>query len=382
MPEERRNIAVIGATGIVGGAVLNVCASLPEHFHVWALAARSNVDGLLSLGTAFRSELLVLTDLNAAGRLNHKAPEGIRCTGGIGALNAMIEDPRCDEVVFASSGTETLPALMKALQLNRKVYLANKEIIVAAGEWIVPLAKGGIIPLDSEHNAVWQCLKCERNDRIRSICLTASGGPFLDTPVDELAKVTFRQAASHPVWPMGKKISIDSATLMNKGIEMIEARYLFSVEPEKIKAVIHPQALVHGFVEFVDGTVKMVLSKPDMRLAVLSALGFPHRFDNPVESLLPPAFDELSLHFRLPDEKKFPCLAIAKEAGRLGGAYPALLIGADEGAVSLFMNGKIGFIEIAGKIEDVLSSYKGGAPASWEESLSLVDEARALSFAL
>lgn len=306
-------MAVIGATGSVGSAVLDVCARFPEHFRVWALAANSNVDGLLLLGTAFKSDLLVLTDPVAAGRLNDKISGSIRCLGGIGGIDAIIEDPRCDEVVFASSGTDTLPALMKALEFGRKIYLANKEIIVAAGEWIVPLSKGGIIPLDSEHNAVWQCLKCERADCVKNIYLTASGGPFLDTPLEELKKVTPQLAASHPVWPMGKKISIDSATLMNKGIEMIEARYLFSMEPERIKAIIHPQALVHGFVELTDGTVKMLLSRPDMRLAVLSALGFPARFDNPFGSLSPPTFGELSLQFRLPDTKKFPCLAIATD---------------------------------------------------------------------
>ncbi len=381
MDGEKRNIAVIGATGSVGRAVLDVCASFPEYFNVWALAANSNVDGLLALGYAFKSQLLVLSNPVAANFLNEKTPDSICCLGGINGVNAIIEDPRCDEVVFASSGTDALPALIKALELHRKVYLANKEIIVAAGEWFTLLDKDGIIPLDSEHNAVWQCLMCEKPDRVNNIFLTASGGPFLDTPLDELENVTFQQAASHPVWPMGKKISIDSATLMNKGIEMIEAHYLFSLEPEKINAVIHPQALVHAFVEFVDGAVKMLFSKPDMRVSILSALGFPYRFDNPFESLRPPDLTQLSLHFRPPDKKKFPCLAIATEACRLGGAYPALLIGADEGVVSLFMNGKIGFMEIPVRIEEILSSYKGGPPCSWEESLSLVDEAIALSSA-
>ncbi|MDO9507918.1 MAG: 1-deoxy-D-xylulose-5-phosphate reductoisomerase [Thermovirgaceae bacterium] len=381
MPE-RRNIAVIGATGSVGGAVLDVCSRLKEHFKVWALAGNSNIEGLHFLGASFQSDVLVLADPVAAATLTQKVSGRFSCYGGIEGLNAIIEDPRCDEVVFASSGTGTLPALVKALKSGRKVYLANKEILVAAGDWIMPMARNGIIPLDSEHNAVWQCMKCEKPDRVKNIFLTASGGPFLDTPLEDLEKVTFEQAARHPVWPMGKKISVDSATLMNKGIEMIEARHLFSLPPERIKAVIHPQALVHGFVEFVDGSVKMLFSKPDMRLAVLSALGFPERFDNPWDFLAPPDFSELIVQFRIPDEEKFPCLAIAKEASILGGAYPPLLIGADEGAVSLFMEGKIGFLEIAKKVERVLSSYRGGAPTSWEEALSLVDFARSTAFTI
>lgn len=381
MDGKKRNIAVIGATGSVGRAVLDVCARFSEDFNVWALAANSNVDGLLALGYAFGSSLLVLSDPEAARSLNEKTPDSTCCLDGINGIKSIIEDPRCDEVVFASSGTYALPALIKALELHRRVYLANKEIIIVAGEWLSILAKDGIIPLDSEHNAVWQCLMCEKPDRVKKIFLTASGGPFLDTPLDELQNVTFQQAASHPVWPMGKKISIDSATLMNKGIEMIEARYLFSLEPEKLQAVIHPQALVHAFVEFIDGAVKMLFSKPDMRISILSALGFPYRFKNPFESLHPPDLTQVSLQFRLPDEKKFPCLAIAKEVCRLGGAYPSLLIGADEGVVSLFMDGKIGFMEIPNRIEEILSSYKGGPPRSWEESLTLVDKARSLSSA-
>lgn len=382
MPENRRNIAVIGATGSVGRAVLEVCSHLQEHFRVWALAANSDVNGLLSLGVAFQSNVLVLADPFAAAELRGKIFGRLSCYGGIDGLNAIIEDPRCEEVVFASSGTGTLPALVKAMKSGRKVYLANKEILVAAGDWIMPLSREGIIPLDSEHNAVWQCLQCERHDRVKNVFLTASGGPFLDTPVEELKNVTFEQAVRHPVWPMGKKISIDSATLMNKGIEMIEARHLFSLPAGKIKAVIHPQALVHGFVELVDGSIKMLFSKPDMRLAVLSALGFPDRFCNPIDLLSPPDFDELVFEFRKPDEEKFQCLAIAKEASRLGGAYPALLIGADEGVVSLFMKGKIGFMEIPERIQDILASYRGGTPKSWEESLSLVDFARSMALGI
>ena len=379
MERKRRPIAVIGATGSVGSSILGVCAALADDFDVWALAANTNVDALIRLGKIFGSRFLVLADPLRARVMEQRAPEGICCLSGIKGIMEIIEHPECEEVVFASSGTDTLPALMRALELGRKVYLANKEIIVAAGDWIAPLAKGGIIPLDSEHNAIWQCLNCEKIDRVRNIFLTASGGPFLDTPVGDLKDVSFREAASHPVWPMGKKISVDSATLMNKGIEMIEARYLFSVEPDKIWAVIHPQALVHGFVEFVDGAVKMLFSRPDMRLAALSALGFPDRLENPFYSDSQSLFEMPDLKFQLPDEIKFPCLRIAKEASRMGGAYPALLIGADEGAVSLFMNGRIGFLDIPGRIDYVLASYRGGAPCSWEESLFLVERARVIA---
>lgn len=372
----RRNIAVIGASGSVGGAVLDVCSRHRHVFRVWAVAGNRNVERVISIGRSFDSDMLVLVDEFAAGRLKTEVEGLFSCHGGIKGLMSMIDDPRCEEIVFASSGTDTLPVLIKALKAGKKVYLANKEIIVAAGEWIMPIAADRIIPLDSEHNAVWQCLHGEKEYSVKNVFLTASGGPFLDTPMDDLRNVDWETACRHPVWPMGIKISIDSATLMNKGIEMIEAHHLFSLPAGKIHAVIHPQALVHGLVEFIDGSVKMLFSRPDMRLAVLSALGFPDRIPNSAPDLSPPLTGNLSLEFRDPDEKKFPCLYLAKEACRLGGPYPALLIGADEGAVDLFVKGAIGFTEIPEIIEQVLSSYNGGAPASWEESLSLVEMAR------
>ena len=377
MDGTKRNIAIIGATGSVGGAVLASCYMHYDHFNVWALAAGSNVDGLLSLGEKFGSELLVLSDDVAATELQKRVSDRFKTCGGTDALERIIQDPRCDEVVFASSGTDALPALVMALKNGKKVFLANKEIIVAAGEWVMPYAEEGtIIPLDSEHNAVWQCLKGENRESVRKIHLTASGGPFLDLPDEELSEVTFDMAVRHPVWSMGSKISIDSATLMNKGIEIIEARHLFSLPPEKIDAVVHPGSQVHALVEFVDGSVKMLLSKPDMRLAALSALGYSNRLQNNDFSLNPPEPKDLFLEFRQPDEKKFPCLKIAKEACRLGGAYPPLLIGADEASVDLFMKGRIGFKDIPLMIQEVLGSFSGSAPASWEEALYFVDLGR------
>lgn len=367
-----RNIALIGATGSVGGSVLDVCSMFPNTFRVWALAAKRNVDDLLALGKRFGSDLLVLTDSDPSERLRRASGKEFSCLGGKEALLAMIEDPRCEEVVFASSGTDALPALVLALQRGKRVYLANKEIIVAAGEWIMPLARDRIIPLDSEHNAIWQCLRGEEPSAVRKILLTASGGPFLHTPEEELREVTFEMAGRHPVWPMGKKISIDSATLMNKGIEMIEAHHLFGQPVGKIGAVIHPQALVHGMVEFIDGSVKMLYSRADMRLAVLAALGVGGRLENIELDLLPPELPGISLEFIEPDEKRFPCLALARQACLLGGAYPPLLVGADEGAVEMFMEGRISFTDIASKIESVLSSYSGSEPRSWEDALDLV----------
>ncbi len=353
---ETRNIAVIGATGSVGGSVLDVCSMFPDIFRVWALAAKKNVDDLLALGKRFESDLLVLNDPDPSERFRRASGKNFSCLGGEEALLAMIEDPRCEEVVFASSGTGALPALVLALQKGKRVYLANKEIIVAAGEWIMPLARGRIIPLDSEHNAIWQCLRGEEPSSVRKILLTASGGPFLHTPEDELREVTFEMAGRHPVWPMGKKISIDSATLMNKGIEMIEAHHLFEQPIGRIEAVIHPQALVHGMVEFIDGSVKMLYSRADMRLAALAALGVEGRLENRDPDLSPPELPGICLEFTEPDEKRFPCLALARQACLLGGPYPALLVGADEGAVEMFMEGRISFTDIAAKIESVLSS--------------------------
>ena len=371
-----RNIAVIGATGSVGRSALEVCSLFPDLFRVRALAAERDVEGLLGLGRRFNSDLLVLADQESSGRLCRMAGSEFACRGGEEALLSLVEEPICEEVVFASSGTDALPALIQALQRGKKVYLANKEILVAAGEWVMPMARGNIIPLDSEHNAIWQCLRGETASSVERVYLTASGGPFLHSPLEELRKVSFEQAARHPVWPMGKKISVDSATLMNKGIEMIEAYHLFGLPIGKIEAVIHPQALIHGMVEFIDGSIKMLYSKPDMKLAIMSALGMESRLVNPAPNLSPPRFPGLDLVFLEPDERRFPCLALAKEACRLGGAYPPLLVGADEGAVSLFMEGRIPFTDIAPTIEKVLSSYVQGKPRSWMEALELVSWAK------
>lgn len=367
-----RNISIIGATGSVGRSVLDVCSLFPGLFRVQALAADKNVKGLFELGRKFESDLLVLADRESSERLRRMAEPEFTCLGGEEALLTMIEEPDCEEVVFASSGTGALSALILALEKGKKVYLANKEIIVAAGEWIMPMTRGNLIPLDSEHNAVWQCLRGEVTSSVRRIYLTASGGPFLHTPMEDLREVSFERASRHPIWPMGKKISIDSATLMNKGIEMIEAHHLFGLSIDKIKALVHPQALVHGMVEFIDGSIKMLYSRPDMRLAILSALGAEGRLGNPDPNLAPPELPGLALEFMEPDEGKFPCLAIAREACRLGGAYPPILIGADEGAVMLFKRGRIAFTEIGPRIESALTAYNGDRPRSWQDALGLV----------
>lgn len=367
-----RNISIIGATGSVGRSVLDVCSLFPGLFRVQALAADKNVKGLFELGRNFESDLLVLADRESSERLRRMAEPEFTCLGGEEALLTMIEEPDCEEVVFASSGTGALSALILALEKGKKVYLANKEIIVAAGEWIMPMTRGNLIPLDSEHNAVWQCLRGEVASAVRRIYLTASGGPFLHTPMEDLREVSFERASRHPIWPMGKKISIDSATLMNKGIEMIEAHHLFGLSIDKIKALVHPQALVHGMVEFIDGSIKMLYSRPDMRLAILSALGAEGRLGNPDPNLAPPELPGLALEFMEPDEGKFPCLAIAREACRLGGAYPPILIGADEGAVMLFKRGRIAFTEIGPRIESALTAYNGDRPRSWQDALGLV----------
>jgi 1-deoxy-D-xylulose-5-phosphate reductoisomerase len=373
---EARNIAVIGATGSVGRSVLEVCSFFPDLFRVRALAAEKNAEGLLGLGRRFNSDLLVLADQASSEKLRRMAGSEFTCRGGEEALFSLVEEPLCEEVAFASSGTGALPALIGALQKGKKVYLANKEILVAAGEWVMPLAQGNIIPLDSEHNAVWQCLRGEAEQSVERVYLTASGGPFLHSTLEELREVTFERASRHPVWPMGKKISVDSATLMNKGIEMIEAHHLFGLPIGKIEAVIHPQALIHGMVEFIDGSIKMLYSKPDMKLAIMSAFGMEGRLANPDPDLSPPGFPDMDLVFMEPDEERFPCLALAKEACRLGGAYPPLLVGADEGAVNLFMEGRISFTDIAPTIERVLSSCPRERPRSWKDALGLVTWAR------
>ena len=380
MSTKKIRVAVIGATGSVGGAVLDICRRFPERFEVVALAAKSNEAKLTELASLHRARTLCLTEPRTA---SFKA-EGYNCLTGTEALSLIASDPDIDHIVFASSGVAAIKALQTALREDKDVSLANKESIVVAGPWVMPLVKrtDQLRPVDREHSAIWQCIREENKAEIQKIWLTASGGPFRNYTREMLEKVTPEEALAHPVWKMGPKITVDSATLMNKGIECIEAMQLFDLPAEKVSALVHPGSQVHGVVLFYDGTMKLLASSPDMRLPAAAALAWPDRVDLVGSGLdfSDPAKWDLS--FREIDGSLFPCFGIACKAGEMGGAYPSLLVGADEAAVRAFIDGMIPFTAIPLIIEETLSGYSSVPPASLDEAVSMVGEGEAAAWRL
>ena len=367
-PQERRKrVAVIGATGSVGTSVLDVCRAHPGALEVRALAARSPSEKLTALASEFGGAALCVYDAPEADKKTLCGPEG---------LTALAEDPSVDHVVFASSGTAAIPALQAALRAGKEVSLANKESIVVAGPWVMPLVRtrDQLRPLDSEHNAVWQCLHGE-SAPVRRVLLTASGGPFRTWPASELETVTPEMALRHPVWSMGPKITIDSATLMNKGIELIEAMFLFGLEPRRVDAVIAPGSFVHALAEFEDGSVKMLAGVPDMRLPAASCLFWPER-RFPCEGIERPLLAPRTIAFEEPDPERFPALRLAREAMERRGPFPAVLVGADEVAVERFLLGRLGFTGIARAVEETMEACTLPAPQTLEDALSALDWAR------
>ena len=354
------NVGVIGATGSVGSSVMAVCGAWPDKIRVKAIAANHRSEKLFQL----------------AGKFNVSNVYPYEEYGQEG-LERIALDPEIEHVVFASSGTSAIKALCLALEAGKNVSLANKESIVVAGKWVMPLVKrpDQLRPLDSEHNAIWQCLHGEDKSFVRKIYLTASGGPFRKFTRDELRNVTPEMALRHPVWDMGAKITIDSATLMNKGIELIEAMYLFGLDESQVDAFISPGSFVHGLIEFEDGSVKLLAAEPDMKLPAASCLFWPER-NFPCPEFHRPKYPLHDVRFEEIDAERFPAVRIARECMRLKGGYPAVLVGADESAVSMFLEGRIGFTDIAGVVGRVLESRKWDEPANLDEAVALVDEGR------
>lgn len=385
-----KGTAVIGATGAVGRAALWVCETYADRFPVVALAAQSNAEAMEQLAVKFRPKLAALTEPEAGRRLSEKLfGTGVSVASGSNALLDVVRHPEVEHVVFASSGTKAIPALQETLRLRKEVSLANKESIVVAGPWVMPLIAHPLQlrPVDSEHNAVWQALMGEMEQerektvlsaRIDRVYLTASGGPFRSFSSEELRRVTPEMALKHPVWTMGSKITIDSATLMNKGIELLEAMSLFDLDATQVSALIHPGSKAHALVRFRDGCSKMLLSAPDMRIPAAVAMSWPVRLPLTKETALPhfDIEDSFELRFEPPDTKRFPCLALAQETARRGGAFPALLVGADEIAVEAFLAHRIAFPDIADVVERVLDSWSDGTPSSLEDALSVLQEGR------
>ncbi len=367
-PAFPRRVALLGSTGSVGRQVLDVARAFPRHFTIVALAARNNVALLAEQAHEFGPDL-VACDADAPealARLGALLPGAARGREG---LTAVATHPQADIVVVATSGLAALDPTLAAIAAGKPVATANKETLVIAGELVMRAARErgtAVLPIDSEHSAIWQCLRGEDHASIARLVLTASGGPFRRMSPGEMAAVTVEQALAHPTWHMGPKITIDSATLMNKGLEAIEARWLFDVPYDRIDVVVHPQSIVHSLVEFIDGSVKMQASLPSMHLPIREAMSYPHRLDRAGTGLLPDL--DLArighLDFEPLDRERFPCYDLALAAARRGGTFPAALVGADETAVDLFLRGAIGLLEIPARIERVLAEHEAEATAS------------------
>ncbi len=375
-----KRIAILGSTGSIGRSTLSVIESYPDRFQVATLAAGRNLDAVFEQARRWKPKLLsVATDEDAAilrARLKTAGVQGIEVVSGSHGIVQVATHPEVDFVVSAIVGVAGLEATYEAVRAGKVVGLANKECLVAAGELITAEARRQgkpLLPIDSEHNAVHQCLRGGRTDEVRQIWLTASGGPFLHVPVSHFSSITVDEALNHPTWKMGRRITIDSATLMNKGFEVIEACRLFHLPPSQVQVIVHPQSTIHSMVEFVDGSILAQFSVTDMRLPILYALTYPDRIPSDMRF---PVMDLRHLDFCPPDMKKFPCLRLAYEAAEAGGAKTVALNAADEVAVAAFLDGEIGFVDIPTVIEKVLAETESKKPESIKEVLEADQNAR------
>jgi 1-deoxy-D-xylulose-5-phosphate reductoisomerase len=375
-----KRIAILGSTGSIGRSTLSVVQSYPERFQVVALAAGSNLEAALEQTRRWRPRVVSMAaeaDANSLrSRLKNENLGEIEVVYGAAGTVRVATHADVDFVVSAIVGVAGLEATYEAVRAGKVVGLANKECLVAAGELITAEARRQgkpLLPIDSEHNAVHQCLRGGRMEEVERVWLTASGGPFLNTPHSEFASITVEQALNHPTWKMGRRITIDSATLMNKGFEVIEACRLFHMPPAKVEVIVHPQSTIHSMVEFVDGSILAQFSVTDMRLPILYALTYPERVASDMRFAVS---DLRHLDFSPPDLKKFPCLRLAYEAAEAGGAKTVALNAADEVAVAAFLAGSIGFNDIPRIIEDVLSATNSGQLESIAKVLEADAEAR------
>lgn len=373
-----RTISVLGATGSIGASTLDLVRRQPEQWRVVALTANGNAAELARLSREFSAEVAVVADEAALPALRDAlAGTGIAATGGEAALIEAAARP-ADLTVAAIVGCAGLAPTMAAIEQGRSVALANKEALVAAGEVMTAaVARSGatLLPTDSEHNAIFQCLAGNSCDHVRSITLTASGGPFRDWTLEQLHTATPAQAVKHPNWSMGAKISVDSATMFNKGLELIEAHHLFPVGLDRLKIIVHPQSVIHSMVEYRDGSTLAQLGPSDMRVPIASCLAWPQRMETPLAPLDLAAIGELT--FRAPDEERFPATRICRAAAEAGGAAPAVLNAANEVAVAAFLDGKLAFTRIAVMVEQVLARYAPPKPASLADVMAIDAAARA-----
>jgi 1-deoxy-D-xylulose-5-phosphate reductoisomerase len=356
-----RRIALLGSTGSIGRQTLDVVRCFPEHFRIAALAARSNIALLAQQAQEFSPAITACFAETPEQKIAAREALPNIIFGEQGLLDVATH-PDVDIVVAATSGLVGLAPALAAIKAGKTIALANKETLVMAGHLVMQAAQEAgisILPVDSEHSAIWQCLQGENVSEVYRLLLTASGGPFRRATDDQLREVSVQQALAHPTWLMGPKITIDSATLMNKGLEVLEARWLFGIPYDRIHVIVHPESIIHSMIEFVDGSLKMQASLPSMHLPIQYALSYPNRLDTSGTGLVRELdwAEVLQLHFETLDITRFPCFRLALEAAKQGHTYPSALVGADEEAVELFLAGKIGFLEIAKLIEAVLERH-------------------------
>jgi 1-deoxy-D-xylulose-5-phosphate reductoisomerase len=374
MSTKPKNIVLLGATGSIGVSTQKVAADIPDHVRIVGLASRENVDGMEEAIRKFKPLAAAMTNHDKAAELDRRLAGKIPVHAGERGLVELATMPEADIVLVAIVGTAGLEPALAAIRAGKDLAVASKEILVMAGELVMSEArkhKVKVLPVDSEHSAIFQCLEGREPASVKRLILTASGGPFRQTPREHFPKITVAEALKHPSWNMGQKITIDSATLFNKGLEMIEARWLFDVEIDRVDVVVHPQSVIHSMVEFQDGSILAQLSTPDMRYPIQYALTGPHRLPN---SMPPTDLARIgALTFEDPDPVKFPSLRLAREAGRLGGTMPAVFNAANEVAVARFVDEQIRFVDIFDLVEQVMTEHhqRGHGGASWVASPTL-----------
>lgn len=379
----KKQIAILGSTGSIGTQALELIAAHPDKFEVYAITANNSVELLIEQAVRFQPEMVIIANEQHYAYIK-KALENypIKVYAGVKAICEMVELPSVDVVLTAMVGYAGLLPTIHAVKAGKRIALANKETLVVAGEIICDLAqqyRSAIIPVDSEHSAIFQCLIGEQNASVEKIILTASGGPFRQKTYDELRQVTTRDALKHPNWEMGAKITIDSASLMNKGFEVIEAKWLFGLKPSQIEVLIHPQSIIHSMVQFVDGSVKAQLGLPDMKLPIQYAFAFPQRIKNDYPRL---DFAQYArFDFQQPDTSKFRNLAFAYDAMEKGGTMPCVLNAANEVVVAAFLEEKIGFLRMSDIIEKTMQTASWIAKPTYEDYVLADKQARELTLA-
>lgn len=379
----KKQIAILGSTGSIGTQALEVIAAHPDKFEVYAITANNSVELLIEQAVRFQPEMVIIANEQHYAYIK-KALENypIKVYAGVKAICEMVELPSVDVILTAMVGYAGLLPTIHAVKAGKRIALANKETLVVAGEIICDLAqqyRSAIIPVDSEHSAIFQCLIGEQNASVEKIILTASGGPFRQKTYDELRQVTTRDALKHPNWEMGAKITIDSASLMNKGFEVIEAKWLFGLKPSQIEVLIHPQSIIHSMVQFVDGSVKAQLGLPDMKLPIQYAFAFPQRIENNYPRL---DFAQYArFDFQQPDTSKFRNLAFAYDAMEKGGTMPCVLNAANEVVVAAFLEEKIGFLHMSDIIEKTMQTASWIAKPTYEDYVLADKQARELTLA-